>query len=290
MKLISLLLITLLSACHLKVTNPNMDKYSDAKEALLLGTFHYNNPGSDVVKNDVLDVMNTDGQKQLEQLANKIVNYKPTKIFVEWDIQDQENLDKLYQKYLDGTYFDDETLSDFYRKNEIFQLGFRVAKKLKHKMVYAVDYANIDLDFPAVMQAISDANQTDLKAEFDETIKTMGQETSKKMATMTLEEIYLDGNRAAEVSANIELYTELTIKAGALNNTAGAEMVSQWYKRNLLIWSNIQKIVDENDTRIFVLLGGGHTAILDQLIARNRNWKVANLRRVLNGRYIDVDF
>jgi hypothetical protein len=290
MKLISLLLITLLSACHLKVANPNINKYPDAKEALLLGTFHFNNPGGDAVKNDVLDVMDTDGQQQLEQLANKIVKYKPSKIFVEWDIQDQESLDKLYQKYVEGTYFDDKKLSDFYRKNEIFQLGFRVAKKLKHKKVYAVDYSNIDLDFPAVMQAISDSKQTDLKKEFDETIKKMGEETSKKMATMTLEEIYLDGNRPEEVSANIELYTELTIKAGALENTAGAEMVSQWYKRNLLIWSNIQKIVDENDTRIFVLFGGGHTAILDQLIARNRNWKVADMRRVFNGRYIDVDF
>lgn len=290
-KFLAFIIIITLSACHVKINTHEINiKNIDAREILLLGTFHYNNPGGDVVKNNVFDVMTDDGQQQLEKLANKIVKYKPSKIFVEWDIQDQENLDKAYQKYFNGSYFNDETLDDFQRKNEIFQLGFRIAKKLNHKKIYGIDYSDINMDYPAVMQAISDSKQLKLQNEFDSTIKRMGEETNKKMATMTLEELYLDGNKPAEVSANIELYTELTVKAGDLNNTAGAEMVAQWYKRNIFMWSNIQRIVEENDKKVMVLLGGGHTAIIDQVISRNRNWKTADLRKIFNGSYVDINF
>ena len=289
--LIVIILATQLIACQYKTHNQQIaGKNPNAKEALLLGTFHYNNPGADAVKHDVFDVMTADGQRQLEQLATKIAKYNPSKIFVEWNINEQQQLDKLYQKYLAGTYFEDKNLSDFYRKNEIFQLGFRLAKKMGHKKVYAVDYSNIEMDFAAMMQAISDAKQDNLQNEIDSTLKKMGEKISQNMANMSLEELYISDNQAKEVAANIELYNDLSIKAGDLYNTAAAQMVSQWYKRNLFIWSSIQKIVEKDDKRILVLFGGGHTAILDQIIAYNRNWKVADLRKILNGKYINIDF
>ncbi len=294
MKYLTLILITfiiILTSCATTINhNDTSIKKADAKEVLLLGTFHYNNPGADAVKSEVFDVMTQDGQKQLEQLAEKIVNYNPSKIFVEWNLSEQQELDKLYQKYLNGTYFKDKNLSDFYRKNEIFQLGFRIAKKLGHRKIYGVDYSNVNMDFAAMMKSINDAKQENLQNELNYAIKTMGENTTKKMATMSLEEIYIDGNKPEEVVANIELYNEISVKAGTLENTAGATMVSQWYKRNLLIWSSIQKIVDDNDKKIMVLFGGGHTAILDQIIAYNSHWRKADLRKVLNGRYIDIDF
>ncbi len=294
MKILTLTLVAftfLLTSCatNIKHNDVSINK-ADAKEILLLGTFHYNNPGMDAVKHDVLDVMTDDGQKQLEELADKIVKYKPSKIFVEWNLTEQDKLDKLYQKYLNGTYFEDKNLSDFYRKNEIFQLGFRIAKKLGHRKVYGVDYSNVTMDFEAMMKSMNDAKQQDLQAQLNSTLEEMGKKISKQMATMSLEELYIDDNKPEEVAANIELYNEISVKAGTLENTAGATMVSQWYKRNLLIWSSIQKIVDENDKKVMVLFGGGHTAILDQIVRYNRNWKTADLRKVLNGKYIDIDF
>ncbi len=294
MKSLTLLLITftyLLTSCatNIKHNGTSINK-ADAKEILLLGTFHYNNPGADAVKHDVLDVMTDDGQKQLEKLADKIVKYNPSKIFVEWNLSEQDKLDKLYQKYLNGTYFDDEKLNDFYRKNEIFQLGFRIAKKLGHSKIYGVDYSNVEMDFEAMIKSISDAKQQDLQEKLNLTLEEMSKNMSEKMATMSLEELYIDGNKPEEVAANIELYNEISVKAGRLENTTGATMVSQWYKRNLLIWSSIQKIVDENDKKIIVLFGGGHTAILDQIVRYNRNWKTADLRKVLNDNYVNVDF
>ncbi len=290
MKYISLLLIILLSACHYKNQTPHTQVKGNAKEVLLLGTFHFNNPRADVVKNEVFDVMTDNGQQQLKQLADKLTKFKPTKIFTEWEVDDQENLNKLYQKYLDGTYFDDKTLSDFYRKGEIFQLAFRVAKKLNHKKVYAIDPTEKPFDYPLVMKAIEENNQDTLKVQLDQTMKNFGEQATKDAETLNLEEIYLKTNTLEQNIANIEIYTELLIKAGDLNNSAGADVVAQWYKRNLRMWGNIQKQVNKDDKRIMVLLGAGHTAILNQIVSYNSHWKAADLRKVFNGSYIDVDF
>lgn len=289
--IIILISLILLSACHIKKYDHEAGiNKPDAREILLLGSFHYNNPGADVVKSKVFDVMTDNGQKQLEALSNKILKYNPSKIFVEWDVEDQENLDKLYQKYIDGIYFDDKSMSDFYVKNEIFQLGFRIAKKLKHKKVYAIDYMHTTFDYPTVLQAMSEHKQGGLKKELDEMIKNIGTETDKMMSNMTLEELYLHLNQLSEASRNIGFYTEFMVRAGDLKNSAGVELVSEWYKRNLFMWSHIQKQVTKEDKKIMVLLGAGHTAILDQIISRNHNWKIADLRKVFNGIYFEVEF
>ena len=104
-------------------------------EILVIGTYHFNNPGLDVAKYKVLDIMGDKPQKQLEEIATAIAKFKPTKIFTEWELKDQLALDTLYNKYLEGSYFDYVAKKypkrKFYTNSEIVQLAFRVAKKNK---------------------------------------------------------------------------------------------------------------------------------------------------------------
>ncbi|WP_375334254.1 DUF5694 domain-containing protein [Flagellimonas sp. C4] len=127
---IILLLAFLMLSCGnaQEVTKAKNEESSEIKEALLIGTFHYNNPGADVAKTKSFDVLNEDSQLELRKISAKITNYNPTKVFVEWPYDEQKELDSLYNVYIQGTYFDNENLSDFYLKSEIFQLAFRVAK------------------------------------------------------------------------------------------------------------------------------------------------------------------
>ncbi|MCB0279074.1 MAG: hypothetical protein KDD94_06220 [Calditrichaeota bacterium] len=99
------------------------------KQALLMGTFHYHNPGADVAKTKAFDILSEGSQEQLDSLTKLIRDFNPSKIFVEWSFKEQRELDSLYQLYRQGIYFDNPGLSDFYRKNEIFQLlsGSRIA-------------------------------------------------------------------------------------------------------------------------------------------------------------------
>lgn len=58
-------------------------------EILVIGTYHFNNPGMDVAKYKVLDIMGEKPQKQLDEISNAIEKFKQTKIFTEWELKDQ---------------------------------------------------------------------------------------------------------------------------------------------------------------------------------------------------------
>lgn len=134
--------IVFLASCESKTEKSVPDPIADAgkKEVLLIGTFHYHNPGADIAKTKSFDVLDEESQNQLELIAEKIHGFNPDKIFVEWPFDEQRQLDSLYNLYQEDTYFDNDGLTEFYRKNEIFQLAFRAALKNKLKSVDAIDY------------------------------------------------------------------------------------------------------------------------------------------------------
>jgi hypothetical protein len=46
---------------------------------------------------------------------------------------------------------------------------------------------------------------------------------------------------------------------------AGADMVGGWFRRNLRIFSNLTRIVDSGEDRVFLILGQGHIPIFRDL-------------------------
>ncbi|WP_301922439.1 DUF5694 domain-containing protein [Ferruginibacter sp.] len=148
---------------------------STKKEILLIGTFHFNNPGADIAQVKNFDIMNKKSQNELEVIANKISTYKPDKIFVEWEYNKQARLDTLYNLYIDNKYFNyiEERYprNSFYQQNEMFQLAFRAANKSKLLTVYGIDYRQANFPFDSLMLAIDKANQSNLKKEIEGTLK-----------------------------------------------------------------------------------------------------------------------
>ena len=142
---ISFFLIALVfTACGIESTKEESSSVAIAdpggRQILMMGTFHYNNPGADVAKTKSFDILSESVQEELEVLTDRITNFAPSQIFVEWEFDQQEELDSLYRLYLSGDYFKNEELSDFYRKNEIFQMAFRAGKKLGLERIVAIDY------------------------------------------------------------------------------------------------------------------------------------------------------
>jgi hypothetical protein len=170
------------------------------KQALLIGTFHFHNPGMDAVKTNTFDVMSAASQKELEHITDQIGKFHPDKIFVEWDYKDQKGLDSLYQLYTAGTYdafvetrYKGKKSYNFYKKNEIIQLAFRAAKKAGLKQVNAVDYL-MGLPIDTVMKVINTSGQTGLMNEINKTIADLGKETNEKISRMNLTALLEDNN------------------------------------------------------------------------------------------------
>jgi hypothetical protein len=53
-------------------------------KVLLLGTYHFANPGRDVIKQDIDDVLVPKRQAELEDLASRLAVWKPDRMAVEW--------------------------------------------------------------------------------------------------------------------------------------------------------------------------------------------------------------
>jgi len=107
---------------------------------MLLGTYHFANPGLDAVKVTQRDTLGPERQKEILDVVDRLAAFKPTKILLEVVPERQADLDAHYASFAAGT----SPLT----ANESQQIGFRLAKRFGAKLV-AVDYRS-DMDFDKV--------------------------------------------------------------------------------------------------------------------------------------------
>ena len=257
-------------------------------EILVIGTYHFNNPGMDVAQYKVLDIMGEKPQKQLEEISKAIAVFKPTKIFTEWELKDQLALDTLYNQYKEGTYFDYVAKKypkrKFYVQNEIVQLAFRVAKKSNHKKVFAIDYQETSFDFDSVMKFADSIRLPNFKKEVMADIKDIETKSNALFATNDLLKCLYYFNSKAVRDTDIPWYVGKINDSDKLGTYVGAYLASEWYRRNLYMLANIQKQTDATDNRIMVLAGASHITMFIDLLKHDANYKIVELKYVMNAK------
>ncbi|MCX2679379.1 DUF5694 domain-containing protein [Galbibacter sp. EGI 63066] len=283
-RLISILLISILIGCKekYKTENTTTTILDQKKEILLIGTFHYNNPGADVAKTKSFDILSEKSQLELEQISSSIKKYNPTKVFVEWPYNEQNELDSLYQLYKENKYFTNDSLSDFYLKNEIFQLAFRVAKQNNLDKVYGIDYLETGFPYQEVMNDIKSNNQIKLKERIEKSIAQFTADFDNMIESgTTLKELTFAMNTKEMRYASNDIHINMFPVAGSTDEFNGVYLTSEWYKRNLYMWSLIQKNTFISDERVMVLAGSSHTAMIELFVKENRDWKIKELKEII---------
>lgn len=260
---------------------------SKPAELLLIGTFHFDNPGLDVSKLNTLDVLSPKVQAELETMTSHLAAFRPDKVFVEWPADDQKSLDELYAAYLNGTFTTyvktkyPKSANTFYGKNEIFQLAFRAGKKAGLTKMHAIDYKKVQFPYDSVMQAMQSAHQEGLMQSVQAYVKTYETSMNKKLTTLTLPQVLLDENTMASIEFNKGFYLDKLNRAGSLTNFNGAFLVSEWYRRNLYMYSIVQKTVQPTDAKVIVLAGAGHTAMMREFAEHDSAFRLRELKDVL---------
>ena len=258
-------------------------KPDEVREILMIGTFHFANPGLDVAKTKSFDILKEESQQELDEIAEAIEQFSPSKIFVEWPYQHQTELDSLYELYIGGDYFDHPNLQDHRRKSEIAQLAFRAAKRLSMSKVHAIDYQNNDFPYDSMMAVIDKYQQSELRRKIDDTIEKYSSDFDEMVTSgSSLKDILYSINTDNARNEDIQFYTELATQAGGQDNFIGPHLASEWYRRNIYMWSLIQKTITEDDKRIMILSGASHVAILAQLLSSSLHWKTVELRDIMD--------
>lgn len=233
---------------------PASAQEAEPAQVMVLGTWHFENPGLDVVKVEVADVLEPAPQAELEAIADALSRFRPTVVVVEAPRSTGPRLDSLYRAYRAGTH----TLP----RNEVQQLGFRLAARMGLDGVVPADEPG-DFPFGAVMEYAA-ANDPAMVAWITETTAEISAETSRRHRELSLAEHLRAKNDPAELRSGHAKYVRVA-SVGAGDGFAGAELLADWYERNIRIFSNIQRVAAPGE-RVLVIFGAGHAPILRELI------------------------
>lgn len=236
-------------------------------EVLVLGVYHMANPGLDVFNLQADDVLSPQRQREIGELTAVLKRFRPTKVAVESN-DGTDTQPKRYAEYLAGT----QPLT----RNEIQQIGFRLAREMGHSTVYPVD---ADGDFP-LPRVSNFAKATGQSARYD-TIMSAGwgamvKEQGEYLATHTVLQTLALINADARVARDVGYYYQLA-RFGEPGDYAGPDLLAEWYRRNVRIYNNVARLIESPGDRILVIFGYGHLGWLRQQFAADPSLRLRTL-------------
>jgi hypothetical protein len=253
------LAVALMAAAETGAASPATDtsaSATDTPQVMLLGMFHFANPGRDMVKTRVIDVMAPPNQAWLDGFATRLAAFKPTDVLVECSPTEQGKYDQSFKDYLAGKF---ELPS-----NENYQIGFRVAKRASLSRVTCFDEDQVGWDAQPMFDYM-DKNEPALKQQIQSIFESMGKQMDEEQATLPLAQLLALTNDPARDALNKSLYLR-TNAVDAGGGFVGADASASWWHRNFRMYANIQKAAAPGH-RVLVLAGQGHTAIMKDLLA-----------------------
>lgn len=230
----------------------------------MLATYHMANPGHDIFNLQADDVLAPKRQGEIRELIDRLARFRPTKIAMETE-SDSPRI-KQYQEYLAGKY-------DLGR-DEREQIGFRLAKQLNLPKVYGINDWE-DFPYPAVQDyAKARGREQELKSVMAHFEKET-QEYNEFLKSHSVLQMYLKINSSEGVKRDLASYA-LLAHFGEEGDYAGANLLTDWYKRNIRIFTNLLNIIQPGD-RVLVLYGYGHLGILQQDVQADPTLKLRTL-------------
>ena len=220
-------------------------------------------------------------QRELQQLVEQLIGFKPTKIAVEADTRWDAKLQTEYNAYLK----DDFQLE----RHEIHQVGFRLAKQVEHPKVHCVDYfwtersprlpeSEIDWDFKDYRTFAKAHNQEHL-------LRSPSIESEKYEPII---DMYIRLNQPEWSRADHQKYLR-SARIGLEDQYPGANWVAHsWYARNLKICINLTRITESTDDRILLIIGAGHIFLIQQFFEDSGNYIVESPLKYLDASEVET--
>lgn len=219
---------------------------------LLVGTYHFSNPGQDLNNVKAVDVLSPERQREIARIVSALAKFAPNKVGVEWPAQ---IVQERYPKYRDGTLPES--------RNEVVQLGFRLARERGLGTVYGLD---VDGEFP-FEPVMAWAGKHGRKGEIDAALAMGAQEVahiSSLQDKTSIGGVLRDMNTQASIERNHSFYPPM-LTMGAGDEQPGVKLLSAWYERNFAICARLLQQVQPGD-RVVVFYGQGHIHLLQQCL------------------------
>jgi len=240
--------VLMLAACA-TVKTPAADP--QAVQVMVIGVWHFDNPGQDIANVKTESVLTPERQKELQTAVAAIAAFKPTAVAVERQTMAPAYIDPKFPL------FDAAMLAS--NADERVQLGYRLAKTAGVTRVYGVDEQSDDSEpdyFPfdkLQAQAEATAQGEQLNATIAE-LQTVAGRFADKQKSRTISQMLIEAN-SGEMSDPGFYYETFRYDRGEAQ--PGAELQAYWFMRNAKIFSKIAQVAKPGD-RIVVVYGAGH--------------------------------
>ena len=212
----TIIFLLLLGFINLSYGQTSQENDSNKPTITFLGSFHFAGSSTDAGSLKVDDIKTDKRQREIENLVESLARFKPTKVILEYPYGNKK-LDSLYQLYLN----DQKTLSI----NESQQVGFRLAKLLKHDHVYPADH-KMDLPFEDIMAYLEERGEMnkfqDMMGNIMKAMATLQEVYSANSITESL--AYMNQDQFDQMNKN--LYLEYINKMGSAENAVGSNVVA----------------------------------------------------------------
>lgn len=232
---------------------------ADKPKLLIVGFYHFENPGLDLVKSDLDDHRSEKRQREIEQLTARLAEFAPTKIAVEHPSESNRMQEK-YELWRDGK----AQLS----ASETEQVGFRLAKQFGHDRLYPID-RKLDLDFEAFMKSAD----PDTMKEFQGMVGMIQSFMSTFKNRPVIDNLALLNSPAADRMGN-GFYLRM-MPSGTGADIPGAKVAADWYARNLYWIANLGRIAKPKD-RILVICGSGHASMIRSILRDSIDFEIVD--------------
>jgi len=243
-------------------------------QVMLIGTFHFSSPGLDAVKTRSIDVTTAESQGYLDGLSQRIATgFRPTRVLLEYSAADDERINDRYREFLRGEFE--------LPVNEIYQLGFRIARDSGLESVASFDHRDVEWEAEAML-AYAEAHDPDAYAAFQAAIAAVTERIQHEQDTLSLQALLEKQNDPLEWAANKALYIG-TNAIGARDGYSGADAAASWWRRNFRMYANVQQAARPGE-RVLVLGGSGHIAILADFLALDAARDAVDVRPLLGDR------
>lgn len=210
---------------------------------LVLGTFHMS---------EHEELFSEKRQAEIEEVVAKLMEFQPSKIAVEMTAEKNDILNQQYQQYKSGQFA--------LELNEIDQIGFRIASRLGHDKLYAVDWmGKARMGYGEVDQWVKE-NQPEMHQEIYD-----GMFLPELAGNKTVLEYYRELNDPVWLAKIHKMYLNMA-RIGDFNNYVGMNWLSWWYERNLIKFSNLTRLMSSDSDRILFIVGSSHSSFVTNFL------------------------
>lgn len=216
------------------------------------------------------DILAADRQAQVADVVSALASFGPSKVALEVLASRQPQLDEAYGRYVQGAAEPSRT--------ELEQIGFRLAREAG-ATVHAVDadwtlaHGPMEEHFAAHPEERLSEGLGQEGAALSTAIRAARQELSLREFLRLL-------NEPPAVSLNDREYLDRWLPIGAGSSWAGVELVASWYRRNLRIFANLQRVAADDD-RLVLVIGSGHAPSLAHFLQVSGRFDLVQVSAIL---------